>query len=170
MRVFIEKQKFNQSIFYIGISICLIVTVLSILNEWKYFINESLGKQIAGLIGIILIILVIILFSVLKLETKIDENGVHYKFYPLHNSFKSISWKSISKCYVRKYNPISEYGGWGLKTGFRKQTGRAYTTKGSIGLQIKLKDGRKILIGTQNEEELKRVLETYKHKFTSNEK
>lgn len=169
MRVFKEKQKFNQSLVYIGISICLIIAVLSILNKWKTIINQSLGEQVASFIGIILIILVILLFSVLKLETKIDENGVHYRFYPFKNSFKNIPWDSISECYVRNYSPISEYGGWGIKSGFRKQTGKAFTTKGSIGLQLKLKDGNKILIGTQKKEALNRVLETYKLKITKNE-
>ena len=67
------------------------------------------------------------------------------------------------------YNPISEYGGWGIKGGFSKQTGKAYTTKGTTGLQLTLKNGKKILIGTQKKEEIKRVLETYKRKYTPNE-
>lgn len=169
MKVFTEEQKFNQSLVYIGISISLIVVILSILNEYKKFIDESLGEQIAAFMGLIIIVLVIILFTVLKLETKIDENGVKFKFYPFQTKFKSIPWNAISECYIRKYSPISEFGGWGIRTSFRKDTGKAYTTKGSIGLQIKLKNGKKILIGTQKKEALKSVLETYKHKFTYHE-
>lgn len=169
MKVFTEEQKFNQSLVYIGISISLIVVIISILNEWKKFIDESLGEQVAAFMGLIIIVLVIILFTVLKLETKIDENGVMYKLYPFQTSFKSIPWDSISECYIRKYNPISEFGGWGIKTSFRKDTGKAYTTKGTIGLQIKLKNGKKILIGTQKKEALESILKTYKHKFTHNE-
>ena len=33
-----------------------------------------------------------------------------------------------------------------------------------------LKNGKKILIGTQKKEEIERVLETYKHKISPNEK
>ncbi|UMB60445.1 hypothetical protein MHL31_15355 [Lutibacter sp. A80] len=169
MKVFTEKQKFNQSLVYIGISICLIVVVLSIIHEWKKFANESLGEQIAAIMGLIIILLVIILFTLLKLETKIDEYGVKYKFYPFHGSYKYISWSSIAKCYIREYSPISEYGGWGIKSSFKKKIGNAYTTKGSIGLQLILKNGKKILIGTQKKEELERVLTTYKHKIETNE-
>ncbi|TEW77202.1 hypothetical protein E2488_04665 [Gramella jeungdoensis] len=80
-----------------------------------------------------------------------------------------MDWSNISECYIRNYNPISEFGGWGIKSSFRRDTGKAYTIKGSIGLQLKLKNGKKILIGTQKNEEIKRVIETYKHKYTHND-
>ncbi len=169
MKVFYEEQKFNQSLVYIGLSISLIVVIFSILSEWKKNIDNSLGDYIAAFIGLFILLIVIIIFLVLKLQTKIDENGIKYKFYPFQVSYKNIVWSNISECYIRNYSPISEYGGWGVKGGFSKQTGKAYTTKGSIGLQLKLKDGKKILIGTQKKEEIKRVLETYKHKYTRNE-
>ena len=169
MKVFTEKQKFNQSFVYIGISICLIIVVFTIIYEWKRFANESLGEQIAAIMGLIIILLVIVLFTLLKLETKIDEYGVKYKFYPFHRSFKYISWSSIAKCYIREYSPILEYGGWGIKSSFKKNIGNSYTTRGSIGLQLVLKNGKKILIGTQKKEQLVRALATYKHKLENND-
>ena len=169
MKVFYEEQKFNQSIVYIGLSISLIAVIFSILSEWKKNIDASLGDYISAFIGLFILVMVIFLFFVLKLQTKIDETGVNYKFYPFQVSYKNIDWSNISECYIRNYNPISEYGGWGIKGGFSKQTGKAYTTKGTIGLQLTLKNGEKILIGTQKKEEIKRVLETYKHKYTPNE-
>lgn len=169
MKVYFEEQKFNKSLVYIGLSISLTVVIIALLNKWKEVIDKSLGEQIAAFIGAFVIVLVIILFLVLKLQTKIDENGIKFKFYPFQRSFKNIPWDSITECYIRNYNPISEFGGWGIKSSFRKDTGKAYTTSGSIGLQLKLKNGKKILIGTQKKEALQRVLDTYKHKIKNNE-
>ena len=169
MKVFFEEQKFNQSLVYLGLSVSLIVVIFSILNEWKKNIDNSLGDYIAASIGLLILVLVIILFLVLKLQTKIDENGIKFKFYPFQVSYNNIDWSNISECYIRNYNPISEFGGWGIKSSFRRDTGKAYTIKGSIGLQLKLKNGKKILIGTQKNEEIKRVIETYKHKYTHND-
>jgi hypothetical protein len=169
MKVFTEEQKFNQSLIYIGLTISLLAVILSLLNEWKKNINTSFNDTIPVLFAIIIIGLVILLFLLLKLQTKIDENGINYKFYPLQSSYKNIPWNSISEYYIRNYNPISEFGGWGIKSSFRKKTGKAYTIKGTIGLQLTLKNGKKILIGTQKKEEIERVLETYKHKISPNE-
>ena len=88
MKVFTEEQKFNQSLIYIGLTISLLAVILSLLNERKKNINTSFNDTIPVLFAIIIIGLVILLFLLLKLQTKIDENGINYKFYPLQSSYK----------------------------------------------------------------------------------
>jgi len=109
-----------------------------------------------------------LIFS-LKLKTRIDETGVHFKFVPFHFKSRVIHWSDIEKGYVRNYDAISEFGGWGMKGGqlWRKSNGVAYNVKGDIGLQLELKNGKKILIGTQKQDEMKRVLQTYNSKFVN---
>jgi len=58
---------------------------------------------------------------------------------------------------VRKYKPISEYGGWGLRYGFK---GKAYTVSGKTGLQLYMRAGKNILFGTSRPEELADYLKT----------
>ena len=169
MKVYLEKQRFNQPLVIVGLSIAFIVVGFSTMKEWETIAQGSFSVKIGGLSGLLIISLVSLLFVNLKLKTRIDEKGIYYQYKPLHFSFRLITRESISKCYIRNYNGISEYGGWGIKFSFRKNSGRAFTTKGNIGLQIELKDGRKILIGTQKKEELQRVINTYQHKITSNE-
>ena len=169
MKVFIEEQKFTQPIF-IGLSIALIVTGVTIITEWETTIQNSLGEKLGALSAVIVTLLVILLFMNLKLKTKIDENGVSYQFYPFYRSFKVISWNTISKSYIRSYDAIFEFGGWGMKINFFKKKVKAFTTKGNIGLQLELKNGKKILIGTQKKEELQRVLNTYTKQVYNNEK
>lgn len=165
MRVFIEKQKFIQPILIIGLSMAFIVIGITTYNNWEKMSNGNIGEQISALSGLIFIALVCILFTVLKLKTRVDEIGIHYKFSPFQRSYKTFNYNSISKCYIRNYNAISEYGGWGLKISFFGKNGKSFTTKGNIGLQLKLKNGKKILIGTQKKEELQRVINTYQHKL-----
>ncbi len=168
MKVFIEEQKFTQPLF-ISLSIALIVTGVTIITKWETTLQSSLGEKLGALGSTFIVLLVILLFMNLKLKTRIDENGISYKFYPFHKSYKIISWNNISNSYIRNYNAIYEYGGWGISFGFRNKKGKAFTTKGTIGLQIELKNRHKILIGTQKKEELQRVLNTYKYKIITNE-
>jgi hypothetical protein len=56
---------------------------------------------------------------------------------------KFFSWEEIEKISVREYSPLFEYGGWGIRRG---KSGRAYNVKGNIGLQLVLKNGKKILL------------------------
>ncbi|TXD48954.1 hypothetical protein ES045_05870 [Polaribacter sp. IC073] len=92
---------------------------------------------------------------------------MHYQFFPFHFSLKTISWNEISKAGVRTYLPISEFGGWGLRGGFffNKGKEKAVNVSGDIGIQLILKNGEKLLIGTQKKQEAAHVLKTYKNKI-----
>lgn len=101
-------------------------------------------------------VLMTLLFKSLKLTTVIDEFNVSYKLSPFHLTLRKIPWMLIERCEVRTYNPIGEYGGWGLKYGFK--SGKAINLSGNKGLQLYLKTGKKILIGTQQPERLEQYL------------
>jgi len=169
MKVFIEEQKFTQPIIIIGLSVAFIAVGISSYNEWSAILEGSISEKFGSLSGLIIILLVGLLFLKLKLKTRVDEKGIYYQYSPFHLSYKLITWESISNCYIRNYDGISEFGGWGLKFSFRKNKGKSFTTKGNIGLQIELTTGNKILIGTQKKEELQRVLTTYQYKIKTHE-
>jgi hypothetical protein len=168
MKVFNESQKFNQPLIYIGLGIGFVVIAISTFKSWNAIENSGFWDKFAALSGIFILLLVIILFLILKLKTKLDEFGIHYQFVPFHLKPKLISWTDIKTCTIRQYDPISEFGGWGIRSSFKKNIGKAYTTKGTIGLQVDLKNGKKILFGTQKREHLQRALDTYKTKITVN--
>lgn len=162
MKVFSEIQKFTQPWILILIAISGGYSVYPIINNWNSIVNQPILKSIPFFIGILVISLVIVFLLKLKLITKIDENGIHYQFLPFHLSPKIVEWNEIDKCFIRKYNAITEYGGWGFRFNFFRNNGMALTTKGNIGLQIILKNEKKILIGTQKKEELERTIIKYK--------
>ena len=85
----------------------------------------------------------------LKLEVWIDTEGVHYRFFPLISKNKLISKEEIQRYEIRKYSPIFDYGGRGIRRGFGRKWGKAFTISGNIGLQLYLTNGKKVLFGTQ---------------------
>ena len=54
-----------------------------------------------------------------------------------------------------EYDPISEYGSYGIRSGPR---GEAYIAAGNQAVQLELGDGRKLLIGSQQPKELARKI------------
>lgn len=104
-----------------------------------------------------LCLLITFLFISFRLDTQIKENGIYVKVFPFHLSFKVYPWDKISKLFVRQYNPIIEYGGWGLRLGLFGK-GKAYNVSGNKGLQIVFTDNRRLLIGTKKPEELTETL------------
>lgn len=145
-----EEQRFNQPwLWALLIGVLIIVAGSAVLA----FIKEH---DTGGLFAIIIPLLIILLVSSLRLEINITREGIGYRFSPFHLRMQQLSWSEIESIYVRQYNPLSEYGGWGIRFGMGN--GMAYNVKGNMGIQLVLTNGKKILIGTQHPEEVSAVL------------
>ncbi len=162
MRVFIEKQRFDQWWLYALYFLIFMVLITGIYKNSDGFTNiHSPVLVLFFLAGIIP--LALNLFK--QLETRIDSEGIRVKFSPLGFSEKFFPWKEIQDIYVRKYGPVTEYGGWGVRSlGKRK----AYNVSGNLGIQIVTRDKIRFLIGTQKPEAARAVIKTYQHKIKSN--
>lgn len=153
-KVFSEVQRFRQWWMW---SIILFVDAGLVVT---FFWDKVVGSQepvqwweyllIAGTL-----FMLTLLFLIMNLSTRIDEQGIHIRFSPFHFREKHFYWRDIAKAYIRNYSPLWEYGGWGIKYG---SGGKAYNVSGSIGLQLELKNGKCILIGTDRPDQLKEVI------------
>ncbi len=150
---FEEKQPFYKNgliwVAIPGMLIPITIEVSRALKEGSGSFNEI----------IILILIEALVFTVLftsRLETKLDEQGIRYRLFPFHLKLRFIAWAEISSVQVRKYDPLGEYWGWGIK-GTRKN--RAINIAGDVGLQLVLRNGRKLLIGTLQQEKMEAVVQ-----------
>jgi len=164
MRVFKEEQQFTQWWLWLLLTVVTLIPVYGIVQQlfFKIPFGDNPMSNASLLSFLAFTILLNYFFIIIKLETYINEKGIKFRFPPLKRKYKSIKWEEISNVFVKKYNPMLDYGGWGIKHG-------SYSVKGNIGLHIILKSGKKIVIGTQNLIEMESVLKTYKSKTVSNE-
>lgn len=165
MRVFKEDQRFTQLWIIVLVAVSTLIPLGIVLNHYTKNPQSFTTIELMGIIALIVFASGIIFFF--KLSTRIDENGISYKFSPFHVTYRQIKWHDIDKIYVRQYDAISEYGGWGLKGGalWKKSKGVAINVSGDIGIQLELINGKKILIGTQKKNEAIQVIETYNHRI-----
>lgn len=160
MRVFVEKQQFRQwwLIVILGATVAgLLVSLYSHTNGFT--INEVDSSLV---FSTIIVAIVIAGFIMLELRTKIDASGITASFHPIAFFKKKYKWSEIEKVYVRKYAPLSEYGGWGVK-GLGEA--KAYNVSGNYGIQIVTKEKKHFLIGTQQPQDAERILKKYTEKL-----
>lgn len=119
--------------------------------------TEAYFESLKGLIVTVLIMGgVVALFLIVKLEVKISTRAIRYRFWPFMVRWRILDRKEVAHCWVRRYSPLTEYGGWGIRFG-RPGKGSAYTVSGNWGLQLVLTNGKKILLGTQQPEAMERA-------------
>ncbi len=165
MRVFKETQRFDQWWLRLLVIAVIAVCIIPIVNISEIMDKDPIQFWIVLGISVVTVVILVCLLFFTKLETKIDEKGIHYAFWPFNLNERLLFWRDISSCNVRTYKPITEYGGWGYRTGFTKNSG-ALNVKGNKGIQIEFKNGKKLLLGTQKEAEAKRILNTYSEKIS----
>lgn len=166
MKVFIEEQRFKKWFLLPLLAIPFLgILIPFLMKKEKDLMADS--ETFWGITITLLIILAVIIFIVsIHLKTKIDEQGIHYQFFPIHFSEKFISWIDIDKCYLKKYNSIRDFGGYGYRIKpFGRNKGKAINVGGKHGIQLELENGKQLLIGTQKQQEVELILKTYKHKI-----
>lgn len=149
---FYEIQRFRQWWLWLIIIFVLGFSAYNSIENAEFFSTTEL------IISLAVPVLILLLFFIIKLETKIDTLGIRVRLFPFHLQFKYFPWKNIDKAFIRQYSPLMDYGGWGLRLGMFGR-GKAYTVSGDLGLQLVFKDGKKLLIGTQKSNEIKQFLE-----------
>ena len=147
-KIFFETQQLRQKWIWTLLLIVLFALFLPIFS---------------GMISILLCVIFIFigfcfiwLFYSMKLITEVKDDSIHIKFSPF--TTRIIPFSEIIKYEIRKYRPIIEYGGWGIR--FNK-SGKAYTVSGNIGIQIQMSIGKGILIGTQQPNEFLQAMKLY---------
>jgi hypothetical protein len=89
------------------------------------------------------------------LRTEVREDGLHVQYFPFHPSARRIAFEELESAEARTYDPIREYGGWGLRGASRDA---ALNVSGNRGVQLVFRDGRRLLIGSQRAEELETAI------------
>ena len=156
-RIYKEEQSYLGTwvmylILMLEIPTLILVTVLVSTSES----DSQKGILILLMVFVIMALAMGILFNI-KLETRIDEKGIHYKYFPF------IKWRLIEKSKIREakvieFNPFTDHGGWGMKG---NKTTKAFTILGENGLSIDIGEKKTILLGTQKPKELAEFLDNW---------
>ena len=157
MRIFKETQAFRQWWLLLILSGAFIVIGLALFKNSSGFQNNTWKY-----LGLIPVLIIAVMFWKLRLHTRIGPDGIKAYFEPFGIFKRSYNWNDISRCYVRKYSPITEYGGWGVR-GTKKA--KAYNVSGNMGIQIITKNDERFLIGTRKPDEARKVIERYSEKI-----
>lgn len=172
---FFEEQKFTW-IWPLLIPAHFILLFMVFYGNYKQLVKgEVFGNTPMSDTGLVLFSLSLLIFFILldmlllkwmKLQTKINKEGIFYRYPPLINHWKQIKTNEIENYEVGKYNAFLEFGGWGYRYSFFRKKGKALNVYGNKGLIMQLKNGNRLVIGTQKEAELKKAMHKLMHPIT----
>ncbi len=144
--IFEEQQRFTQWwlwLLLLGVSVLPIIGIYQQLILGKTFGNKPMSDT-GLIIFAIFTFLLLGLFYVMRLDTKINREHIYFKFYPFLE--KKIAWEEIQSAEIVDYGFV----GYGIRIGTKY--GTVYNTSGSKGLALRTKKGKQLCLGTQKPE------------------
>jgi hypothetical protein len=116
------------------------------------------GAGVALFIPVALFASFVVWFLYLKLVTEVRGNALELRFRGLFVD-RVIPLSDIIQFGARRYRPLIDFGGWGIRWSLFGK-GMAYNVSGDRGVQLVLRNGSRILVGSQRAEELAAAIET----------
>jgi len=118
------------------------------------------GALVMGVVfeTVMCIVIASILASI-KLVVETRPDSIQVRFFPFKKL--EISYGNIREFQVRDYQPLKEYGGWGMRRSWDGKT-KAFNMSGRRGVELFLLDGSKVIIGSQKADELGEVLKGHR--------
>lgn len=160
-QTFHETQSYKGS--WVMYLILLTEVPTFILMLVLFFTSEN--KQEIGIALTIVVSvmgLTIALILNISLEVKINHSGVHYRYFPFIRKWRHIPIEKIKDLKIITFNPIFDFGGWGIK---RNKTTKLYNILGDQGLLIDTGEQKKTLLGTAKSKELEIFLENWREEL-----
>ncbi len=155
---FSETQRFTQRWIAVLVSLMALGIWAMALSRFVFHRPQGAGTVDDALLAFTWVLVgmgVPLLFLTMELVVEVRRDGLYVRFAPFHRRPRVFLWQDIAEFRARRYRPIREFGGWGIRWG---RSGRAYNVRGDRGLQLVLRDGRRLLIGSQRAEELEEAM------------
>lgn len=96
-----------------------------------------------------------LLVATIRLQVEVTDAVVRVRFRPFLR--REIPLDRIERVEAVTYRPVRGYGGWGLRLG---RGGRiAYSVRGDEGVEIDVREGRHVLIGSSRPAALRDAIE-----------
>jgi hypothetical protein len=147
--IFREEQKFRQ------VWMWLLVAGLVILSWYGFLRQIAFGKPFGpnpapdwGLwlvwaifgVGLPLFILSI------KLVVEVKPSGLRVRYFPISSRFFPFS--EIREYRSVRFRPLWDFGGWGIR--YSSEKGWAYLVNGNQGVELVLRSGKRMTVGSAN--------------------
>ena len=150
MTRFHESQRFHGAILGLLVAAFVVVAAVTIVEV----VAGRPAEVWLVVLGPLVVLVVAVLLSLSHLDVDVTNEGVTIAFRYVWPA-RRITFSEIVGLEVRRYNPLLEYGGWGVRLGPK---GWAYMTSGSEGVQLRLRKGLPVLIGSARPRELEAAI------------
>jgi hypothetical protein len=145
MTYFHEEQRFRQWWIWAVLAVAAVPVLIVVAVR---------GAVLPVLVGPLVVLVVGVLLAFARLVVDVDREAITVAFHLLWPK-RRIPISDVVKAEATRYNPLLDYGGYGVRLGFR---GWAFNVSGNAGVLVETKHGSRLMIGSQRPKELEAAI------------
>ncbi len=162
--IFREQQRFTQV--WLWVVVLGVAAVFWAGLVYQLILKQPFGHNPAADVQLIIMFVVMgiglpAFFYTMRLQTEVATGELRVRFYPFHLRAVRIPLHLVRDYERTTYNPISEYGGWGIRWGV---AGKAYNMSGCEGVKLYFYNHKPLLVGSQKAADLYEAIRQAKEK------
>ena len=142
MTYFHEEQRFRQPWLLV---LLMVLAIPAVIVAIDVAVRQPALLLPALLLGAGVIAAIALLFALARLVVDVDRDVITVAFHFLWPK-RQIRISEVRKAEATKYSPLLDYGGYGVRLGFR---GWAFNVSGDEGVLVETDDGSRLMIGSQ---------------------
>lgn len=159
MKALIYKERLKYERW--DVLILLLVLTISLFLAFGYkLLNDSIGlspvEAIFALIFLASLLFLWFYLAKVRMKIEISESWIKFRYYPLHSKSRKVFFTEIKKVEAVNTPWTAEYTG--LSVNFRPFD-KIYSTIGRTGIEIYLKNGEVLFLGTKNPYKVKSLID-----------
>lgn len=166
---FSETQKFKQV--WVWVLVGLVMGGALAFLWWGIYQQVYLGHPFgdhprpdgALVLGVLfetfMCIVIAAVLGSIKMVVETGPDALQVRFFPFKKM--EISYGNIREFQVRDYQPLKEFGGWGMRRSWDGKT-KAFNMSGRRGVELFLLDGSRVMLGSLRADELGEVLKGHR--------
>ncbi|HSL10210.1 MAG TPA: hypothetical protein VLA82_02710 [Actinomycetota bacterium] len=130
-------------------------------RAWRV-VAAGVGAAVVGWVGVglgdatgatavaVAVAAVVAFATAARLEASVLDDRIEIRWFPLWR--RTIALGDVEAAEAVRYHPLREFGGWGIRWGWRG--GWAYSIAGDLGVDLRLRGDRRVVIGSRDPEPL----------------
>jgi hypothetical protein len=146
---FHEEQTFSPWLVWGIAAVFGIPAAFALIESWLH-----VGLIGPSLVSLLIFVPIVLVFFLARLVVDVDRDEIRVSFHFLWPR-RRIPVTKIARARATEYNPLLDYGGWGVRLSWK---GWAFNTGGAEGALVETSDGKRVMIGSRRPKDLEAAI------------
>lgn len=154
--IFVERQRFTNWILWMGLISMAVASWFWFISMILEMTNPSLVPSMSPPWLVLLVWLAVgislpFIIYLMRFDLRIENDHIIYRYFPFQKKYQRLPIKNVSNYKIVRYDPLGDYGGWGIR---KRKHNIGFITPSDRGVIVLVDQSTHITFGSEKPKDL----------------